>query len=230
MTPQLLERSNLFVKFTRPDPATLAKAYADLDNYTAERQALEAIGSSVELKYFPSRETAPLHAALAKIDDIAARVEFIKSNFDSLAAEAEAHPAPAEERRKPKPSAEAWSRKPDSFQAAALSAAARFDPSPLEYLEHFETIADGPEKRYFWGRHKDVIQIGFEERRWRQIRAEAEQIEQDQIAVTTGFSAQLSAIANPIARQNFIASTKPRSIPRWKRGGNTSVSSGSGGP
>ena len=52
-----------------------------------------------------------------------------------------------------------------------------FEPSPLQFLAHFEAIEPGPEKDYFLSKHKEVIEVGIRERDWRATRAEAARAE-----------------------------------------------------
>ena len=161
------------------------------------REAHKAeLARELQLRYQPPAD-CPLHVALHGLFPPEERAAFMRANQSGLSRERQGFVQVGG-------SIDLPDRPP---QVPAVSAA-RFDPLPLEVLGFFETITNPVERHFFFGKNKEIIQVGYRARLWAETVAKAD-IKAAAMSVKPGsVSAQLEAITEPYAKAKFYQENK----------------------
>ena len=105
---------------------------------------------------------------------------------------------------------EAFSNSPlvEKLSNFQVQAASSFGPDPIEFLEAFEALEDGPWKTHVWETHKLTLQICMKERAWRKTVAESKRIQQTHQLAPGSYGAQLQEITDPAQKSAFLREHK----------------------
>jgi hypothetical protein len=94
-------------------------------------------------------------------------------------------------------------------QFQSLQAAREAFLLPSDYLRFFEGIDNEVEKQWFWGLHRDTLQVAMKAREWQKQRDAAQRVQDEQIKEGVGgYSALLGAITDPGEKNRFLTKYK----------------------
>lgn len=90
-----------------------------------------------------------------------------------------------------------------NLQLTAASASV-FDIDPVAELEKFERIAAGPWRDHLWQTNKEWLMLAMRERDWRKTLAQAQKVQDSQMADIGLYSTELAKITDPTAKSRFL--------------------------